>query len=165
MDIVFDSNTRVLELDANKRGHYELFRTPESNFTKEINSITTGACGSTNFAKVLSTLRKLDSKNLPEWVIVISDMEFNMGSHAELRKWRADGIPTKFIWWNCNNRRSTTPMTVDEFGNIFISGYNPTIVDALTSGKFDPSEFSAEKFMMDALTKYAKRAGVEYLLN
>ena len=167
MDIVFDSNTRVIEFDPNRRGsrYDEVFGDPKSNFTKEINSITTGACGSTNFAKVLQTLRKLDPEKLPEWVIIVSDMEFNMGSSTEIARWRADGIPTKFIWWTCNNRQTTTPVTVDDYGNLIISGYNPTIVDALTSGDFNPENYSAEAFMMKALSKYAKRAGVEYLLN
>jgi len=175
-DIVFDSDTKIIQLDPNYGRGGGLIGNPQSKFSREINSMYTGRCGSTNFAKVLECLRKLDPVNYPDYFIVVSDMEFNgsgmagryynsESSHAELNKtfkyWREQGIRTSMVWWNVNNRNTTNPCTSDEWGNIFISGFNPAIVDSLCDGEFI---FDNKEFIQKALTSYAKKAGFEYLI-
>jgi hypothetical protein len=56
------------------------------------------------------------------------------------------------VWWNFNTRNTTSPQSIktDANGNIFISGYDPTML------KFLSCEFDAEKFISKLLTEYAK---------
>ena len=56
---------------------------------------------------------------------------------------------TKIIWWNLNNRNKTVP-EFDEYGNIYLSGYNLQILKLLEN-KFDMSEY-----INKILTKYKK---------
>ena len=39
----------------------------------------------------------------------------------------------RIIWWNFNTRRTTFPET-DKYGNIFLGGYNPTLLKFLEVG-------------------------------
>jgi hypothetical protein len=46
---------------------------------------------------------------------------------------------TKLIWWNFNDRNKTVP-EFDEYGNIYLSGYNLQILKLLEN-KFDMSSY------------------------
>ena len=115
----------------------------------------TGDCSHTNFAAVMNLLRGLKTE-FPEYLIVLSDMEFDWGGNEANRRtmneWRRNGINTKLVWWNFNGRNTTSPQAIktDANGNIFISGYDPTML------KFLSCEFDAEKFISKLLTEYAK---------
>jgi hypothetical protein len=133
-------------------------RIPQNNghqYNKEILSMYTGDCSNTNFAAVMNLLRGLKTE-FPEYLIVLSDMEFDWGGNDANRRtmdeWRRNGIKTKLVWWNFNSRNTTAPQSIktDANGNIFISGYDPTML------KFLSCEFDAEKFISKLLTEYAK---------
>lgn len=93
----------------------------------------------------------------PEYLVVLSDMEFDCGSYnqtnlATMKHWRERGIKTKLVWWNLNSRNTTSPQAIrsDANGSIFISGYDPTMLKFLDCG------FDGEKFVSKLLTEYAK---------
>ena len=116
----------------------------------------TGDCSNTDFGKVMKLLEGLEE--LPEYLVVLSDMEFDYGSNQskkELQKlWEEKGYTTKIVWWNFNSRNRTS-IELDESGNIFISGYNPMLLKYLESG------FNGEQFLGKLLEEYSKKVNNE----
>lgn len=104
-------------------------------------SMYTGDCSNTDFGAVMNLLANLNK--YPEYLIVISDMEFDVGSNQSksetMKIFKEHGADTKIIWWNLNDRHRTVP-EFDEFGNIFISGYNLQILKLLEN-KFDMTSY------------------------
>lgn len=119
---------------------------------EQYESMYTGDCSNTDFGRVMELLRGL--KKYPEYLIVISDMEFDYGSNqskAETMKiFKRHGAETKIIWWNLNDRNKTVP-EFDEYGNIYLSGYNMQILKLLEN-KFDMTTYIdkiLQKYMKD----------------
>lgn len=115
-------------------------------------SMFTGDCSNTDFGKVMKLLKGL--KKYPEYLIVLSDMEFDYGSNQSkeetMKLFKENGAETKIIWWNLNDRNKTVP-EFDEYGNIFLSGYNMQILKLLEN-KFDMKTY-IDKILKD----YAKK--------
>ena len=124
----------------------------KSQYYKEINSMFTGDCSNTNFGKVMELLSNLDG-DMPEYLVVLSDMEFDMGSSLSkeetMRLFKSKGYKTRIVWWNLNSRNITCP-EMDKDGNIFLSGYNPMLLKFLQVG------FDAEAFLITLLEEYRK---------
>ena len=122
-----------------------------NKFSRELNSMYTGDCSNTDFGAVISLLGQLDE--FPDYFVVLSDMEFDYGSNVSkekvMQKFKANDVDTKIIWWNFNARATTAP-ELDEYGNIFLSGYNPMLLKYLESG------FDGKKFLSKLLEEYAK---------
>lgn len=121
-----------------------------SEYMKQIARMYTGDCSNTDLGKVMELLKHVDE--LPEYLVVLSDQQFDMGSNRSKEQlkelWKAKGYTTKIVWWNFNGRGMNTPET-DEMGNIFMSGFNPTMLQYLESG------FDAETFITKMLSEYA----------
>lgn len=117
--------------------------------------------GSTNLVAVLENLKRLGHKEFPEYLVVLSDMQFNQGSSSYVEEFnnylKANSINCKLIWWNLSEDTRTTPITTDS-GNIFLSGYSPKVLAAMEVG------FNMELFLAKLLTDYALKVGIEYLL-
>ena len=128
---------------------------PKSKYQTEIASMYTGDCSNTNFGAVMKLLANLKTE-MPEYLIVLSDMEFDEGSatskEATMQFFKSMGWSTKIIWWNFNSRHKTAPET-DNYGNIFISGYSPMLLKYLQTG------FDAQQFLQILLTEYSKNIG------
>ena len=126
----------------------------ESNsvYEKEIVSMYTGDCSNTDFGAVMQLLSNLDG-NMPEYLIVLSDMEFDQGSSmskdATIQLFKSKGYNTKIVWWNLNSRNTTCP-EMDSNGNVFLSGYNPMLLKFLKAG------FDGKRFLYTLLKEYAK---------
>lgn len=160
--ITFSSRPQLIELGVTKptRSYtYGMNKIPSNNgkqYNKEILSMYTGDCSNTNFAAVMKILEGLKTE-YPEYLIVLSDMEFDAGAYQQtnmitMKEWRKRGIKTKLVWWNFNARNKTSPQTIrtDAYGSIFISGYDPTMLKFLECG------FDGERFVSKLLTEYAK---------
>ena len=118
-------------------------------------SMYTGDCSNTDFGRVMDLLQGLNK--FPEYLVALSDMEFDYGSNTSkettMRIFKEKGANTKIIWWNLNDRNKTVP-EFDEYGNIFISGYNMQILKLLEN-KFDMSSY-IDKILED----YKKKVGI-----
>lgn len=108
---------------------------------EQYHSMYTGDCSNTDFAAVMRILRGLNK--FPEYLVVLSDMEFDYGSRQSkeqtMRLFRDAGAETKIIWWNLNDRNKTVP-EFDEYGNIYMSGYNLQLLKLLEN-KFDMTQY------------------------
>lgn len=130
--------------------------TIKGNTLKEkYRSMYTGDCSNTDFAKVMKLLQNLSS--YPEYLIVLSDMEFDYGSNQSksetMKIFKEHGANTKIIWWNLNDRNKTAP-EFDEYGNIYLSGYNLQILKLLEN-KFDMTTY-IDKILNDYKKKIGK---------
>lgn len=127
-----------------------------SKYSRELNSMCTGEVANTDFGKVMKLLEGLNE--LPEYLVVLSDMEFDYGSSQrknDLQKlWEEKGYTTKIIWWNFNSRNKTVPET-DEMGNIYLSGYSPMLLKYLEAG------FDGKKFLDKLLNEYKDKLYVD----
>lgn len=122
---------------------------------EQYNSMFTGDCSNTDFAKVMKLLSKLET--YPEYIVVISDMEFDCGSKQSkdetMKIFDYYGANTKIIWWNLNDRNKTVP-ELDEYGNIFVSGYNLQLLKLLEN-KFNMTTY-LDKILKDYCKKIEK---------
>jgi hypothetical protein len=126
--------------------------TGKTQYERELCSMYTGDCSNTDFGAVMRLLSGL-SGNMPEYLVVLSDMEFDMGSslskEATMQLFKSKGYTTKIVWWNLNSRNTTSP-ELDSYGNIFLSGYNPMLLKFLEAG------FDGNKFLYKLLSEYSK---------
>lgn len=147
--VSFSSNPKLIKI-VEKRAYtwYGTF-SDKNKYSRELNSMYTGDCSNTDFGKVMNLLEKLES--LPEYLVVLSDMEFDRGStmskNRVMELWKAKGYQTKIVWWNFNSRNTTVP-ELDEMGNIHISGYSPMLLKFLEVG------FNGEQFLNRLLIEY-----------
>jgi hypothetical protein len=122
-----------------------------------------GAIGSTridialdsilNFAKMF----KVDKDNMPNMLMVISDMQFDEGIESEtpvveasLNKWVEAGydIP-KILYWNVAGYAGS-PATANMKNVALVSGFSPSILEAVFSGE----DFSPKAIMLRKLENY-----------
>lgn len=131
----------------------------DSRYRRELASMLTGDCSNTDFGAVMDLFGGL-KEEFPDYIVVLSDMEFDAGSSAAskrlLAEWVENGVKTRLVWWNLNGRNATSPESVraDRSGNIFISGYNPKLLGFLECG------FSMGEFLAKILTEYSEKLGI-----
>ena len=94
---------------------------------------------------------KLTQEQLPEVVLVLSDMEFD---YAESGGWHSKGSKTNFevvdakfkaagyarpglVFWNLNSRTETVPVRMDESGTALVSGFSPSILKSLLANPLE----------------------------
>lgn len=122
---------------------------------EQYNSMYTGDCSNTDFGAVMKILQGLHK--FPEYLIVLSDMEFDYGSRQSkdetMKMFKVADAETKIIWWNFNDRNKTVP-EFDEYGNIYLSGYNLQILKLLEN-KFDMTTY-IDKILEDYKKKINK---------
>lgn len=146
----------LVDNDYHLRQQYkEFLGSGKSQYRREIASMYTGDWTNTDFGAVCSKLESLEKT--PDWIIVLSDMEFDRGSSTSksrmMQIFREKGMTnTKLLWWNFNSRAKTFPET-DSYGNVFMSGYNPMLLQYLQAG------FDGEKFLDILLEEYSKKLG------
>jgi hypothetical protein len=121
--ISFSSQAKLLELSDN----YE----DDMKIMCSYNDVS-----NTDFGNVMKTLSKV-TEDLPDFLLVLSDMQFDMGSSMSkdeaMKILKTYNPNLRIIWWNFNVSDTTFPET-DEYGNIFLSGYNPTLLKFLEVG-------------------------------
>jgi hypothetical protein len=101
------------------------------------------------FEAILSVaLRKgVPQEDLPDALIVLSDMEFNSTQNARSvtnvdaakRLYEANGyrLPT-IVWWNLQSRNGVTPVRADASGMVLVSGLSPSVTTAVLGGEATP---------------------------
>lgn len=136
----------------------ELVNMDGDNFMDKLNRMKRANWnGSTDLGAVADLLLKLNG-DMPDWIIIMSDMQFNQGSTCKITNlmdsWRERGIKTKIVWWNLSTIKATTPQMVAG-GSIFMSGLSPMLLKYLAVG------FNAEIFLDTLLDEYKKKIGSE----
>lgn len=104
------------------------------------------------FDLILSTAlkSKIAQKDMPDILMIVSDMEFNVGSPGNnmtnfevmKKKYQLAGYTLpQVIWWNVAARNDNFPIRADETGTALVSGCSPSIFKSIVSGKrFDPMQ-------------------------
>lgn len=112
---------------------------------------------STNIEGVFDLILNTAVKNgvlqedMPNTVLIVSDMEFNMAQGyytaknnealfetiSEKYKKKGYELP-KLVFWNVNSRTNTVPLTQNENGVILISGFSKNLMDMVMSSELDP---------------------------
>ena len=118
--------------------------------------------GSTNleaaFNELLrvATQNKVQAADMPEYLLVLSDMEFNRSNAgttlfetAKVAFQTANYALPGILWWNLNARPGNTPVRFDEKGTGLVSGYSPSILKAILSTDMD--QLSPVNIMTTAL--------------
>jgi len=101
----------------------------------------------------------LTDKDMPKTIVIISDMQFNSASpngtnFQEIDRKYKDSNFTRpqIVFWNVNGLSSDYPVTVDENGTALISGFSPSIMKTLMTGKeFTPYTIMRETLDSDRL--------------
>ena len=137
--ISFSSRPRLMTIHGN-------------TMNEKYRSMYTGDCSNTDCGAVMNLLSNLNK--YPEYLIILSDMEFDYGSiqskEETMRIFKSHGANTKIIWWNLNDRNKTVP-EFDEYGNIYLSGYNLQLLKLLEN-KFDMKTY-IDKILEDYKSK------------
>jgi hypothetical protein len=145
--IMFDNTSRFLKLTG-------------ESFCGKADQIPANAMGGTNFQSVIDEIVRVRKSNphipvedYPEVLLVVSDMQFNVGGNywergnesnanintnyeTAMKKLRAVGLPDMtIIWWNVNGRFSGDfPSTNFDPGTVLISGFDGAIVTSILGG-------------------------------
>lgn len=90
----------------------------------------------------------LSQKDMPENILVISDMQFDQANHGNTMtnfeqvdaKYKQSGYTRPgIIFWNVCAGHNDFPVTVSDHGTAMISGFSPAILNAFLDGKgYDP---------------------------
>ena len=85
----------------------------------------------------------LDASEMPEQVMILSDMQFNeaisnhsLTAHSMIReKYEKAGYSMpEIVFWNLQSRDRNVPVRFDEAGTALISGFSPAILTSLLNG-------------------------------
>ncbi len=103
---------------------------------------------STDLQKVFTNLlsfavkNKVPAKEMPEQIIVISDMEFNSAQNGRTNldsireQYKKAKYPMpQLVFWNVNSTQNNLPARADDKGVVLVSGASPSIFTSLLSGK------------------------------
>lgn len=133
----------------------QLIKIKGEDFCDKVTRIyKTNLCANTNIAKtfdlILNTAidNNCSQEELPEHLIIISDMEFDYmvddvkSSRVETlletikRKWKEAGYDMpKLIFWNVNASTPNIPMEASDKNVTYVSGCSPVLFDAILSEK------------------------------
>lgn len=114
------------------------------------------------FMLILNTAinNKLNQDEIPQNVLILSDMEFNEGVEDRGKKTLFRTIQAKFeengykmprvIYWNLCSRTGALPVNTHEtFPVTLVSGFSPAIMDMVLSNETDPYECLLKKLNSD----------------
>ena len=101
------------------------------------------------FEAVLKTAvaGKVDAKDMPKFVLIMSDMEFNSCARHDdsamqmiERKYNEAGYTVpNIVFWNLNARAGNVPVKHDKKGVALVSGFSPAIMKSILSAEsLDP---------------------------
>lgn len=128
------------------------------------------------FDLILTTAikHKLTQEEMPENILIISDMEFNSCVVTnDSRSWdnsispklfkvigdkyKAQGYKLpKLIFWNVNSRTGTIPLKENELGVALVSGFSINIAEMVMSDKLDPLQVLLDKLGTPRYTRIAE---------
>lgn len=128
-------------------------------------ALTHRDCMGTNIESTFDLILKtavdnhLSPEELPEAVLMISDMEFNNARSDTSteddrlfdiirQKFNTKGYDMpKLIFWNVDSRTNTIPMKENENGLILVSGFSVNTINLVLSGKLNPYDALVDVLM------------------
>lgn len=151
--ITFSENPQMYNLKGDLNSRYNQLRRSDWGM-------------STNFEKVFkiildaATRQKLSQKDLPDMVLVLSDMQFNQ---AENSGWGRRSNPTAFemvdkmykdagyerpklVFWNLRTSNGV-PVEFDKNGTALVSGFSPSIMKSILGS----TDFTPRAIMMETI--------------
>lgn len=113
------------------------------------------------FDLVLSTATRnsLSQDDMPEYLLVVTDMEFNSpninGGRTNFevlrRKYQNAGYEMpKLIFWNIDAKTQQSPVTFNQNGVGLVSGFSPSVLKNILTGKWS----TPEQLMLETLSMY-----------
>lgn len=136
--LTFDTNPEIVRLGACKNLQEKKDKTSRANWG-----------GSTDIGKAFELIlktavdNKLTQEDLPDYLIVLSDMQFNAWSNIPVanevaNRFEKHGYKApKMIWWNLRASHSNVPVTFDKEGNALISGFSPSVMTSVLSDELE----------------------------
>lgn len=102
--------------------------------------------------------QKLAQQELPEAVLIISDMEFDAAVRGGVRGTLFEKIQGRFalygykmprlVFWNVNSRTNVIPVRENELGVALVSGFSVNVCHMVLSGELEP--YACLKKMLDS---------------
>lgn len=119
--------------------------------------------GSTNLDAAMQAIldlaktNKVSQADLPDFLIVLSDMQFNGGMHSSkpaskrvVKAFEDAGYKApNIIWWNLNSAYGTVPVKSDANGMILSSGFSAASMKNILSGEVTPLKVMLHTLMND----------------
>ena len=140
--------------------HAEWKQVIGENIPEKAKSIYTGDCSNTNLQSVFDLIlgravaNNIPKDDMPKVLLILSDMEFDESGNetnfeAIKRKYHEAGycLPT-LVWWNIESRNTQVPVTMNDSGNILLSGCSPSCLKIALSGECD-----MYKIMLDIINQ------------
>lgn len=150
--ITFSERPQLQKLKGSLLDRYNQLQNSDWGMSTDLESV---------FNTVLNQARlhKIDEKEMPKKILIISDMEFNEAINGERSASAMEMIRSKYeergyqipsvIFWNVQSRGNNFPVRFDETGTALISGFSPSIMTSiLGDGKINPYSI-----MLDIINK------------
>jgi len=143
MYMTFSSQPRFIKVNPNSTLSEKVWKARSTGvgYDTNINAV---------FDSFLRASLNVREEDLPNTILIISDMEFNdIGggrTNFEVIKQRYASAGVKMptlVFWNVAARNNTIPVTQDEDGCVLVSGFSPVILRQVFDGK-TPMEFMLE---------------------
>lgn len=109
----------------------------------------------------------LSADELPNNILIVSDMEFNAATTGRdrtlfgsiARKYGMYGYKLpKLIFWNINSRTNVVPMTENENGVVLLSGFSPILIKMVMNNEVDPYKALVKTLRSERYSKITLRA-------
>lgn len=152
--ITFSENPRLVDFGkcSSLREKIELAlrysEVADTNIEAVFDLILTTACN-----------KKMAQSELPQSILIISDMEFNAAVDEEPDKRLFEIIAEKYsqkgyklprlIFWNVNSRTGTLPVIENDLGVALVSGFSVNIVKMVLTGELDPYKCLVDQLMSE----------------
>lgn len=115
---------------------------------ERLRSIYTGDCSNTNLEAVFNLILSraimfnVSEEDMPKQLLIVSDMQFdafsfNFSAIENIKaKYKKAGYDLpQLIWWNVCEDTSNVPVTIDQSGNLLLSGSSPSLLKVALNGK------------------------------
>jgi hypothetical protein len=148
--VTFSSKPKIQVLKGNLAQKLDQLSRSEWGMSTDLNAV---------FNRILevATAHKLPQAELPQTVLILSDMNFNQCvAHDDsayqmiVRKYESAGYTVpNVVFWNLNDN-GTKPVSFDKQGTALVSGFSPSIMTSILGAKtLTPEAVMLETIMKD----------------
>lgn len=149
--ITFSERPKLEYLKGNLKERFNQLSRAEWGYNTNLKSV---------FELILNKAKELSvpEVEMPTMVLILSDMEFDEANRGD--KWNPTAqemiekmyeesgykVP-KLVYWNIQSRNSNMPVKFDKQGTALVSGFSPSLLKSLLSGK----DLTPYSMMMDVI--------------